>query len=94
MAQIKISQISKDFNMKAKDVSDAFKEIGFEKKNSGAVVETEEFELFLTHVTKAHQIKNLEAYTSGAVSIRVVSETAETKTAEPKAEAKPEALNP
>jgi len=47
MAQIKISQISKDFNLKSKDVADAFKEIGFEKKNSGASVEAEEFELFL-----------------------------------------------
>ena len=61
MAQIKISQISKDFNLKSKDVADAFKEIGFEKKNSGAVVETEEFELFIVHMTKSHQMKNIEA---------------------------------
>ena len=91
MAQIKISQISKDFNIKAKDVSDAFKEIGFEKKNSGAAVEAEEFELFLVHMTKSHQIKNLEAYTSGAVSISSVKEKAEKKSEEPKTEAKPEA---
>ena len=69
MAQIKISQISKDFNLKSKDVADAFKEIGFEKKNSGAVVETEEFELFIVHMTKSHQMKNIEAYTSGEVTI-------------------------
>ncbi len=96
MAQIKISQISKDFNMKSKDVSDAFKEIGFEKKNSGAAVEAEEFELFLVHVTKSHQIKNIEAYTSGTVTISAVKEksAAEAKPEakpEPKAEAKPEA---
>ena len=54
MAQIKLSQISKDFNMKSKDVTDAFKEIGFEKKNSGAAVEAEEFELFLVHMTTSH----------------------------------------
>ena len=100
MAQIKLSQISKDFNMKSKDVADAFKEIGFEKKNSGAAVEAEEFELFLVHITKSHQIKNLEAYTSGSVSISSVNEKktkaapAEEKKPEIKAEkpeAKPEA---
>ena len=91
MAQIKISQISKDFNMKAKDVSDAFKEIGFEKKNSGAAVEAEEFELLLVHLTKSHQIKNMEAYTSGKVSIKASAENAEAKAAkeEPKEAAKP-----
>ena len=96
MAQIKISQISKDFNMKAKEVSDAFKDIGFEKKNSGAAVEAEEFELFLVHMTKSHQIKNLDAYTSGSVSISSVKEKVENKPEEregekkPRAEAKPE----
>ena len=30
---IKITQISKDFNMKSKDVLDMFKEIGLEKKS-------------------------------------------------------------
>ena len=69
MAQIKISQISKDFNLKSKEVADTFKEIGFEKKNSGASVEAEEFELFLVYMTTKHQIKNLEAYTTGKVTI-------------------------
>ena len=91
MAQIKVSQISKDFNMKSKDVADAFKEIGFEKKNSGATVESEEFELFLVHVTKAHQIKSLEAYTSGGVTISVVKEKkAKAENEEVKADLKPE----
>jgi translation initiation factor IF-2 len=85
MAQIKISQISKDFNMKSKDVADAFKEIGFEKKNSGATVDAEEFELFLNYVTRSHQIKDLDAYTSGSVTIKTVSEKAAKATA-PKAE--------
>ena len=71
--------------MKSKDVQDAFKEIGFEKKNSGASVEAEEFELLLVHLTSTHQIKNLEAYTSGGVSITTVKE----KSA-PKAEKAPE----
>ena len=74
MAQIKISQISKDFNMKSKDVADAFKEIGFEKKNSGATVDVEEFELFLNYITRSHQIKDIDAYTSGSVTIKSVSD--------------------
>ena len=74
MAQIKVSQISKDFNMKAKDVADTFKEIGFEKKNSSATVEDEEFEIFLSHITRAHQIKDLDAYTAGSVKITSVKE--------------------
>ncbi len=72
MAQIKVSQISKDFNIKAKDVVDAFKEIGFEKKNSSATVEDEEFEIFLSYITRAHQIKDLDAYTSGKAKIAAV----------------------
>ncbi len=69
MAQIKISQISKDFNLKTKVLTDVFKEIGFEKKNSSATVEAEEYEIFLVHLTASHQIKNLEAYTKGSVTI-------------------------
>ena len=40
---IKVTQISKDFNLKTKDLTDVFKEIGFEKKNSSATVEAEEY---------------------------------------------------
>ena len=98
MAQIKISQISKDFNMKSKDVADAFKEIGFEKKNSGATVDAEEFELFLNHMTRSHQIKDIDAYTSGSVTIKTVSDkpakapaSAEAKTEAKAKEEKPAA---
>ncbi len=74
MAQFKISQISKDFNMKTKDVADTFKEIGFEKKNSSATVEDEEFEIFLSYITRSHQIKDLDAYTTGSTKISAVKE--------------------
>ena len=70
---IKITQLSKDFAMKSKDVTDFFKEIGFDKK-SGASVDTEEFELFMNHVTRAHQIKNVEAYLGGETKISIKSE--------------------
>ena len=70
MAQTKLSQISKDFGMKSKEVADEFKAIGYEKKNSSASVEAEEFEIFLSHMTRTHQIKDLEAYRSGKNSIK------------------------
>ena len=38
-----------DFNLKAKEVTDVFKALGYDKKNSGVAVESEEFELFLNH---------------------------------------------
>ena len=34
MAQTKLSQISKDFNMKSKEVAEELKAIGFEKKTA------------------------------------------------------------
>ena len=71
MAQIKVSQLSKDFNLKSKDISDLFKEIGLEKKNSGASVESDELEAFFSYITKKNQIKSLEAYTKGEVTITI-----------------------
>ena len=83
MAQIKVSQISKNFNIKSKDVTDLFKDLGLEKK-SGAAVETEEYELFLHHLTATHQIKNIDDYIDGKTKITVVLEK---KAEAPKAEA-------
>ena len=74
---MKISDISKDFNLKSKDVVDVFKEAGIEKKNSGAAVDEEEFEIFFSLITKSHQIKNIDAYTGGSVTISSVKEKAE-----------------
>ena len=94
MAQIKISQISKDFNMKTKDVTDAFKEIGFEKKNSGAAVDAEEFEIFLSYMTRSHQIKDLDSYTSGGVTITSASVKKSKKEETPATDAKAEKPEP
>ena len=65
---IKITQLSKDFSMKSKDVTDAFKELGLDKKSGGSVDELE-FEMFLDHMTKTHQIKSLDAYKKGNVKL-------------------------
>ena len=91
----KITQISKDFNIKSKDVLDTFKDLGIEKKSGGSV-DADEFELFFQAITKKHQIKDLEAYRSGKATIKVAEEKKETapkaepKTEAPKAEKKPE----
>ena len=78
---IKITDLSKDFSMKSKDVCDAFREIGVEK-NSGGAVSDGEFESFMNHITSKHQIADIDAYIEGKVSIHA-------KAAEPKSEVKP-----
>ena len=66
---IKISQISKDFNLSSKEVLAIFaKELGVEKK-SGGNADAEEFELFMQKITRAHQISNIDAYLSGQTKI-------------------------
>ena len=82
-AQVKIAQISKDFNLKSKDVIDSFKELGIEKKVGGSA-DGEEFELFLNHLTVKHQIKDLDAYRSGKVKIRSTEAKPAPKAEEPK----------
>ena len=90
MAQIKVSQISKNFNIKSKDVTDIFKDLGIEKK-SGAAVEADEYELFLHHYTFKNQLKNIDDYIDGKITIKVVEEpkAAPAPKAEPAPEAKP-----
>ena len=88
---MKITDLSRDFSMKSKDVCDAFREIGVEK-NSGGAVSDAEFESFMNHITSKHQISDIDAYIDGKISIRTknAAPKAEPKPA-PKAEAKPEA---
>ena len=83
---MKISDISKAFNLGSKEVIAIFKDIDPDKKASGAAVTDEEFEMFFSVITKARQIKDIEAYTSGKVTITQVREKAEKKE-EPKTEA-------
>ena len=72
-AQIKITQISKDFNLKSKEVTDGFKVVGIDKK-SGASADGDEFELFMEHLMTSHQIKDLESYLGGKNKIEAVKE--------------------
>ena len=78
---IKISDLSKDFAMKSKDVIEEFKGANIDK-TTGGTVSDEEFAVFMQHVTLSHQISDLEAYTSGKVTIKIAGNT---KT-EPKAQ--------
>ena len=66
---IKITQISKDFDIKSKDVIDIFKELGIEKKSGGSA-DKDEYELFLSFITSKRQIKDLDAYREGRSKIR------------------------
>ena len=72
-SSIKITQLSKDFTLKSKEVLDVLKEIGLDKKTGGSV-DTEEFELFMSHLTKTRQLKRIDEYVSGAIKIAVKSE--------------------
>ena len=90
---IKITQISKDFDIKSKDVLDTFKNLGIEKKSGGSA-DKDEFELFLAHLTSTHQIKDLDAYRDGRTKIRSSVEKKEKPKSTPapeeaKAEQKP-----
>ena len=86
---IKITQLSKDFGMKSKDITDAFKELGLDKKSGGSADEVE-FEMLLDHLTKTHQIKNLDAYRKGTVKLTTSKAAKSEKKAEPKEEKKVE----
>ena len=91
---MKITDLSKDFSMKSKDVCDAFREIGVDK-NSGGSVSDAEFESFMNHVTFKNQISDIDAYVDGKVSIHTKKEEPKTEakpavTEAPKAEAKPQ----
>ena len=88
---IKITQISKDFEIKSKDVLDTFKELGIEKKSGGSA-DKDEFELFLSHLTAKHQIKDLDAYREGRSKIKSAAEKKEKPKEEPKAEPKKETV--
>ena len=87
-AAVKITQISKDFDIKSKDVLDAFKEIGIEKKSGGSA-DVEEFEIFVQYMTKKHQIKDIDAYRDGRTKISSVGEKKAKPEAAPVAEKKP-----
>ncbi len=94
LVSVKITQISKDFNIKSKDVLDTFKDLGLDKKSGGSV-DADEFELFMNRLTKTHEIKDLDAYREGKIKISVPKaekpeRAAKKETVKVEAPAKPE----
>ena len=88
---IKITQISKDFEIKSKDVIDTFKELGIDKK-SGSSADKDEFELFIAHITKKNQIKDFVAYRDGRT--KITSDAPKKPKAEKPQELKPQETKP
>ena len=74
----KISQIAKDFNMKAKDIVTLLKEHGIDK-NVGGNIEGDEYELFLECLMLANQIVNLDDYLEGKATLVTDKPKAEPK---------------
>ena len=69
MAKVmKITELSRDFAMKSKDMIDSFKAVNIEK-NSGGSVSDGEFEIIMQYLTLKHQIHNLEEYREGRITI-------------------------
>ena len=98
--KITMTQISKDFALKTKDIIDLLKAHGLEKK-SGATLAEAEFSFFLDALTADNQIENLDDYLAGKARILCgtaapaeeapaeVAPAAEEKKPEVKAEEKP-----
>ena len=87
---IKISDLSKDFAMKSKDVIEEFKTVNIEK-TTGGTVSDEEFAVFMQHITSKNQISDLEAYRSGKITIRIAGKAKEEPKASPTPKAEPKA---
>ena len=86
---IKVSDLSKDFAMKSKEVIEELKTVSIEK-TTGGTVSDEEFAVFMQHITLKHQISDLEAYRSGKTTIRSAEKKEKKAQTAPKEEAKAE----
>ena len=86
--KITMTQISKDFALKTKDILDVFKSRGIDKKSGAALTEVE-FALFLDTLTAANQIENLDDYLDGRA--RILTAAAAAKPAPAEEPKKPEA---
>ena len=73
-SKLKVSDLSKDFNLKSKDVVDNFRAVGIDKASSSVAVSDEDFEIFMQRMTLTHQIKDIDAYTDGKVSVTIKKE--------------------
>ncbi len=77
-AKITLTQLSRDFSMKTKEITDFLKTVGMEKK-SGASLEPDEISVFLDAITKQNQIENVDDYLDGKAKLTVEKPKAEEK---------------
>ncbi len=93
----RINQISKDLDLRSKDVITKLEEAGLEGKKSNNVLEADEANLLLDMLTKENQISDIDGYVKGKTSIPSVKpskaalDARERKAAEAKAKAEAEA---
>ena len=64
----RISDITKEFDLKSKDVIALFKDLGIEK-NNGSTLDDTEYQLFLQVLTQQNQIENLDDYLDGKATL-------------------------
>ena len=84
--QFKVNQLAKDLGIKSKEIVDFFSEKGITVKTQ-ATLEAKEFNLLMEHLTKKHQIKDIDAYIDGETYIP--SKLVKEEKSEPKKEEGP-----
>ncbi len=67
--KITLTQLSRDFALKAKDLIDLLRGAGIEKK-TGASVEGNELSVFLDILTKTNQLENIDDYLDGKATLK------------------------
>jgi len=95
----RISNLSKDLNVKSKDLLDILAKNGMDGRTHASVLEADEFGVIMNVLTSNNQIENFDAYMSGEAKITVVepkAEPAETEEVkpQPKSEVKAEVAAP
>jgi len=93
----RINQLSKDLDIRSKDIITKLEEAGIEGKKSMTVLEADEFNLLLDTLTRENSISDIEGYSKGKTAIPAVRpskaaiEARERKAAEARARAEAEA---
>ena len=89
-SMLKVNQISKDLNIKSKDLADIFAKEGIEYKAQKSL-EPREFDILFDKLTRENQINGIEDYLDGITYIPSKSKTEEPKKekAEPEKKAEP-----
>ena len=65
----RVNQLAKDLNMKSKSIIDVLADSGIEGKTHMAILEPDEFAVFIDKITKDNQIADLDDYLSGKTTI-------------------------